>query len=1359
MMAIRNKEIEKRSETIQQYFNKINITRIRDLITPTDRRGEESTFAFSAYRTSVENLTVIDQSRLQRYREYEQMCYVPELNGGLELYCFTGDTKIYTPTGFITVRELVEKNIKDFYVFSYDFKKHKVVCAKANNAHKSGESKTLKITLDDGSSIRVTPHHKFLLRNEKWIKAKNLSVGDSLMPLYTRIRDERVQINNLAGDWVKRFRIVGELKYGDLPKGHQIHHVDLNKSNDSPENLTLLTTEEHLSLHHIDVPRGSIGDKDWWLIEANRKAHSDRVSKRNKLMWAEKRSELINAIKTGVAQSNYDRHWTDKEKSDFSEYIKNKYKSDPYYKLKVSNLGSKNGRFVKSVSYSDLFEIAKTSDNSIDFHKNCNNLLNVSYRVTDRLLKPMRLTPLKLINLAKNHKVVSIEISEEVEEVFDITVPSYNNFATDSIFIHNSDDASLYNEKDEVVEIDSDNQEISDTLDDLWFKSLDMNSVLWHIVYNTCKYGDAFYEIIPDSYSNPKKIKHIRFVPPQFVVRREKDANLLEFVVRITPDSRTPTSATYYSSAEASEFVLKPWQMVHFKLDDKEFDPYGKSVLEPGRLAFKQMKLIEDAMMIYRMSRAPERRVFGIPVGNLPYREAMKRVEDIKTRYRKTPWIDPTSGEINYNANPLCLALDTKIDLLDGRSESLSTLIEEFKSGKENWVYSVDTSRNNKIVPGKIEWAGITRKNAELVEVFIDNGKSIKCTPDHKFMLRDGSYKEARDLVAGESLMPKYTKTSKKGYEKIFDPNTRKYIPTYMMVVRETQSSLWNKKYSKKHIHHYDLRKINNSPSNLKILESVEHLRLHAIHNKENWQNNEYRAKQITSRIKAWVNASNERRQLQSEIMIEYNKSDAHKRSTIARNNKFWADVENRKRTSSKMRKPKSTTEKMHIKFDDKFWGFVDTAIKTYNMQNEVVEALNSNDEFLNHFVSITPRSNKQIHRHLLTKAYRSKGFDTFKEYSSFVKNGENHKVVSVEYLDYKEDTGCITVTEWHNFMTNGTTVKNSINDDFFLPRRPDGSGITIDYLPGGQQLGEIDDVRYFKEKILRTMRIPMAYLTGELTGDVARTSLSAMDVRFAKAIERIQKQVIKGLEKLAIIELAFKRFTIQDMHEFRIKLTPPSKIYEIQELETLTAKFNTIQTALQMADDQGKLYLPREWLYKNISKFTEQEISNIKLMQQREAAEKAEPGAAGAGAEAGGGLTMGGAPGGGVPGGGLEAGAAGPEAGIEAGGAVAAGPEAGGAPEEIPAAGGGEAALTAAQILKVAGQQFLVENEDDLRELIKFVKQYKENEKITKDKSEQKPERKMYENNFENLFLHGELKGLIRRRNNNNQKKEMLKD
>lgn len=910
-----------------------------------------------------------------------------------------------------------------------------------------------------------------------------------------------------------------------------------------------------------------------------------------------------------------------------------------------------------------------------------------------------------------------------------------------------SDDGSLYNEDDEVIGAQSDDQNIKDTLHDLWFKALDMNSVLWHVFYNTCKYGDAFYEIVPDNYKNPKKIKYLKFVPPNFVVRVEENGNLLEFVVKISPDSRTPTSATFYSSQEAEEFHLKPWQMVHFKLDDKEFEPYGKSVLEHGRLTFKQMKLIEDAMLIYRISRAPERRIFKIPVGNLPYREAMKRVDEIKARFRKTPWIDPITGDISYKANPLCIALDTKIDLLDGRSVELKDLIKEYKAGKENWTYSIDRENGNKVVPGEIEWAGITRKDADLVEVYIDNGKSIRCTPDHKFMLRDGSYKEARDLLVGESFMPKYTKTSKKGYELVYNPKTRKYIPTYMVVAREEHTKDWNRRWTKRTIHHVDFNKSNNDPKNLLIIENKDHVKLHGDLSKKNWQIPEYREKQIVSRKRAWADASDERRQKQSDLMAQYNKSDKHRKATTKRNNKFWADPILKEKTSQNMRKPKSTTEKMKINFDEKFWEFINEEILSNNHQADVVRALNCNIKFLTHFETCTPRNKNQVHRHMLGKAYRIKGFDNFKEYSEFIKNGENHKVSKVVWLSEKEDTGCITVKRYHNFATNEVVVRNSINDDFYVPIRQDGTGIQIDYEPGGQLLNEIKDVEYFKDKILRTMRIPIAYLTGEMTGDVARTSLSAMDVRFAKTIERIQKQIIKGLEKIAIVELAFKRFTIEDMHGFKIDLTAPSKIYEIQELETFTNKLSTISTAMALADESGSMFLPKEWLYKKILKLTDQEISNIKLMQQREAAEKveataaAEAGTTGA-EEFGGGMTPGV---GGIEMGGPEAGAPGGEIEVRAGeGGLEAGPP----PDEIAAEKGGGAELAASQIMKIAGQNFLVENEEDIMDLIKFIKEHRETEKITKDKFI-KSKKKLYENNFDQLFIHGELKGLIRRKNN----------
>jgi len=123
---------------------------------------------------------------------------------------------------------------------------------------------------------------------------------------------------------------------------------------------------------------------------------------------------------------------------------------------------------------------------------------------------------------------------------------------------------------------------------------------------------------------------------------------------------------------------------------------------------------------------------------------------------------------------PQCLSLSTKIDLMDGRTLSLSQIISEYNEGKKNYVYSID-QKYKKILCGEIEWAGITRKNANLVRVYLDNDTHVDCTPDHKFVTLDGSEVMAEKLAEGISLMPLYQKTeninkNSNDYQTFYDP-------------------------------------------------------------------------------------------------------------------------------------------------------------------------------------------------------------------------------------------------------------------------------------------------------------------------------------------------------------------------------------------------------------------------------------------------------------------------------------------------------------------------------------------------------------------------------------------------------------
>lgn len=123
------------------------------------------------------------------------------------------------------------------------------------------------------------------------------------------------------------------------------------------------------------------------------------------------------------------------------------------------------------------------------------------------------------------------------------------------------------------------------------------------------------------------------------------------------------------------------------------------------------------------------------------------------------------SGKVDHSPSGInCFTGDTKIRLVDGRALSIFDLKNEFESGKENFVYSFN-HKLNKIEPKLISNVFKSGDNAVLVEVELDNGEKIHCTPEHKFMLRDGTYCEAQKLKENQSLMPLYTKVSGKGLD------------------------------------------------------------------------------------------------------------------------------------------------------------------------------------------------------------------------------------------------------------------------------------------------------------------------------------------------------------------------------------------------------------------------------------------------------------------------------------------------------------------------------------------------------------------------------------------------------------------
>jgi len=191
-----------------------------------------------------------------------------------------------------------------------------------------------------------------------------------------------------------------------------------------------------------------------------------------------------------------------------------------------------------------------------------------------------------------------------------------------------------------------------------------------------------------------------------------------------------------------------------------------------------------------------------------------------------------------------CFFGDTKVALTDGRNITFKELINEEKIGKKNYCYTI--GHDGRIAIGEIKNPRITKQMAEVIKAVLDNNEEIICTPDHQFMLKDGSYKMAKDLTPDDSLMPLYRQYSKiggritiEGYEMGFDSKTNKWIFTHLLSDRynlEKGASLIEHGDT---IHHKDFNKRNNNPDNLVRMSNREHFLYHTtvlqntLHSKE----------------------------------------------------------------------------------------------------------------------------------------------------------------------------------------------------------------------------------------------------------------------------------------------------------------------------------------------------------------------------------------------------------------------------------------------------------------------------------------------------------------------------------------------
>jgi len=433
-----------------------------------------------------------------------------------------------------------------------------------------------------------------------------------------------------------------------------------------------------------------------------------------------------------------------------------------------------------------------------------------------------------------------------------------------------------------------------------------------------------------------------------------------------------------------------------------------------------------------------------------------------------------------------CFSGDTKVALADGRNLSFKELIDEHEKGKTNYCYTIN--EDGTIGIGLIKNPRKTKKNAEVIKIIIDNGESIICTPDHRFMLRDNSYARADSLKNDMSLMPLNRKLSKiegritiKGYEMVYDPKKNKWIFTHILADKYNAK---NKRYcclSGAHRHHVDFNKLNNSPDNITRLSKEEHLDLHARmfektllredvkqKSREAHKDTEYREKiikimstpemrrMLSERAKKQWNSQEYKEYMIRKFINFYENNAKYREESVKRLNKlqreYWSKEANRKLQSNIVRKyfeehPEARdllselSKKQWNNPELKKWrsdktkeqwtsGFRESRKKAYDRTyfDSTIGFMKQILEKHGNLESYDKERVKSGNKNLLKKeTFTERFFDNNENTMLECVENFNHKIASIEKLNEKMDVYDLEVEGTHNFaLASGLFVHNS---------------------------------------------------------------------------------------------------------------------------------------------------------------------------------------------------------------------------------------------------------------------------------------------------------------------------------------------
>lgn len=338
-----------------------------------------------------------------------------------------------------------------------------------------------------------------------------------------------------------------------------------------------------------------------------------------------------------------------------------------------------------------------------------------------------------------------------------------------------------------------------------------------------------------------------------------------------------------------------------------------------------------------------------------------------------------------------CFTGDTEVALANGESISFKDMVERYNNGERFFGYTFKPDGTvgveELLNPRK------TRQNSDLVEITLDNGERIKCTPDHKFLTKQNEYVEAQHLKENDSLMPLYRYNNSKGYESVASPVFNKTRPVYTHKL----SDLWNIENNVYNNvintvrHHLDFNPKNNYPTNIVRMTDEEHHQVHET--KEGYKEERIKTgnlgfKGLIKKLKSTIDKDS---MSFDEVVSEHYSAAAKK---------FWTDDDHRETRDAWLQKHKEPRPNRLKAFDTQI---VWKALLEHGSVRAAAKVLKTKaDTLFRRFPQMIAQA-------------RDRGIIP-----------TNHKVVSVKKLDYKEDVYCLTVPKTSNFaLEAGVFVHN----------------------------------------------------------------------------------------------------------------------------------------------------------------------------------------------------------------------------------------------------------------------------------------------------------------------------------------------